>query len=70
MKSLALALAILTALAAAACSTSDPESFLGTELKPKRVAEDFRLDNQFGRPVALSDRKGDVVVVPAGTSRG
>ena len=63
MKSLALALAILTALAAAACSTSDPESFLGTELKPKRVAEDFRLDNQFGRPVALSDRKGDVVVL-------
>ena len=63
MKSLALALAIGTALAAAACSTSDPESFLGTELKPKRVAEDFRLDNQFGRPVALSDRKGDVVVL-------
>ena len=63
MKPLALALAIGAALAAAACSTSAPESFLGTELKPKRAAEDFRLDNQYGRPVALSDRKGDVVVL-------
>jgi len=65
VRPLGLLLGLAVAIAVAACSTSAPvsDSFLGTELKPKRVAEDFTLQNQLGQPVTLSDRKGDVIVL-------
>ena len=46
---------------AASCSGSD--SFQGTTLAPGDVAPPFRLVDQFGGSVALSDFAGDVVVL-------
>ena len=63
MESLALALVLGATLVAVACFPSTSDSFLGTQLRPKRVAADFTLHNQFQQPVSLSDRKGDVVVL-------
>ena len=56
---------LVASIAAAGCFTSSPasDSFLGTELTPKLAAKDFLLQNQLGRPVRLSDRNGDVVVL-------
>ena len=62
---LVVVLGLVASIAAAGCFTSSPasDSFLGTELKPKLAAEDFLLQNQLGRPVRLSDRNGEVVVL-------
>ena len=49
------------ALLATACTSND--SFEGTELTSKESAPDFRLTDQFGRPVALNEIPGEVVAL-------
>ena len=49
------------ALLATACTSNDP--FEGTELTSRDPAPDFRLTDQFGRPVALDEIPGEVVAL-------
>ena len=59
--SLVLGVAIALALLATACTSND--SFEGTELTSRDPAPDFRLTDQFGRPVALDEISGEVVAL-------
>ncbi len=59
--SLFLGFAAALALVATACTSSDP--FEGTELTSRDPAPDFRLTDQFGRPVALDEIPGEVVAL-------
>ena len=51
----------LVAVSLLACS--NPEPFLGTELRPAEPAMTFELRNQFGQQVSLSDYAGKVALV-------
>ena len=56
-----LAASLLALCLAAACSS--PEPFQGTELTSGSLATPFELQNQFGRPVSLSNFDSKVVVL-------
>ena len=59
-----LAVALPIAIAMATCGGSAPPQFRGTDLsEPSQVAPEFSLRDQFGEPVSLSDRRGDVVIL-------
>jgi cytochrome oxidase Cu insertion factor (SCO1/SenC/PrrC family) len=59
--SLVLGVAITLALLATACTSYD--SFEGTEITSRDPAPDFRLTDQFGRPVTLDEISGEVVAL-------
>ena len=57
------ALAVMAAVLLAACGASRLAELQGTVINPPQRAAEFTLVDQFGEPVSLSEKRGEVVVL-------